>query len=234
MGRSVKKPRSQQNRILESLPASELSRLTLASRLVELGRDQVLCQAGRPMECIYFPVGCVVSFLGNTGNGGSVEIWSVGPEGLVGLSGIFDRVSPFQAVVQIPGSAWAVKRALLLRHFRKGGKLHDAILRYYECLLVQASQLGVCNNAHGIEQRFSRWLLMLQDRSGGDQLSFTQDCIADALGTRRATISVAAAALQNAKLISYTPGLIRINSRRGLQAATCDCYKVIKAQFDAA
>jgi CRP-like cAMP-binding protein len=136
--------------------------------------------------------------------------------------------------VQIEGRAFSIRRSALLRRFHGAGEFHDSVLRYYHCLVIQASQLGVCNNAHPVEQRFSRWLLMLQDRSGTSRLNLTQESIAGALGTRRATISVAAAALQDSKVISYTPGSIKINSRRQLQATTCPCYRFIKSHFDAA
>ena len=116
------------------------------------------------------------------------------------------------------------------RQFQKYTEFHDAILRYYDYLLVQISYLGICNNRHNIEQRFSRWLLMVQDRTRTAELKFTQDAIAGILGTRRATISVAAASLQNAGIISYTSGLIRIESRRKLQRLACRCYKVINSR----
>jgi len=102
------------------------------------------------------------------------------------------------------------------------------LLRYYDYLLVQISYLGVCNNIHSIEQRFSRWLLMIGDRTGSNELRFTQDAIAAILGTRRATISVAAAELQSRGLISYSPGSIKIESRRGLEKAACHCYRQIR------
>ena len=225
---------STRNRIIESLPAAE--RLDLFSDLAvtELKRGQVLYRPDEAIELIYFPERAVISFLGNTGDGGTVELWSVGHEGVAGMSGILATGSPFRAVVQVEGRALSIKRAALLRHFKRSDAFHDCILRYYHCLLMQASQLGVCNNAHPVEQRFSRWLLMLQDRSGASRLHMTQESIAGALGTRRATISVAAAALQDAKVISYTPGSIQINSRRRLQATTCHCYKFIKSHFDAA
>ena len=222
------------NRIIGSLPPADFSALSADLTPVDLRPDQVIYETGERIDTIYFPEQAVVSFLGNTGDGATVEVWSVGHEGLAGLSGLLtDNWSPFRAVVQVEGRAYAIKRSVLARHFNRRNVLHDSILRYYQCLLVQASQLGVCNNAHPVEQRFSRWLLMLQDRSGGESLSLTQESIAGALGTRRATISVAAAALQQAKVISYTPGLIKINSRR-LQATTCHCYKLIKSNFDAA
>jgi len=230
----MKKLNAPRNRILGSLPPAELHAFGSTLISVDLQFGRIIYRPGQVIDTIYFPDQAVISFQGSTGDGGSVEVWSVGHEGLAGMSGILSMSSPFSAYVQIPGRAWAVQRSHLLNHFDRAERLHDSILRYYQCLLIQASQLGVCNNAHAVEQRFSRWLLMLQDRSGASSLNLTQESIAGALGTRRATISVAAAALQNAKLISYTPGSITINSRRGLQAATCHCYKFIKAHFDAA
>jgi len=230
----MKKLSSQRNRIFERLPAKGVDELFPHARTVDLQHGQSLQEPGKPTGIIYFPETAVVSFLGNAGNGATAEVWSVGSEGIAGISGLISATCPFRAVVQIPGTAKAINRSILLRQFSKGGALHDYVLQYYQRLLIQAAQLGVCNQMHAVEQRFSRWLLMLLDRSRAPNLKMTQDSIAVALGTRRATISIAAAALQNAKLISYTPGSITINSRRGLQAATCGCYKLIKAEFDAA
>jgi CRP-like cAMP-binding protein len=230
----MKRRHTFRNRILGALPAAEFNGVRADLASVELQAGQPLYQAGKSVDWIYFPEQSVISFLGNAGEGGSVEVWSVGNEGMAGISGILSDATAFSAVVQVSGTAQVIRRRALLRHFAQGAVLHDAVLRYYDRLLIQASQLGVCNNMHAVEQRFSRWLLMLQDRSGASNLNLTQESIAGALGTRRATISVAAAALQEANVISYTPGSITINSRRGLQAATCPCYKVIKAQFDAA
>ncbi len=230
----MKKHLALHNKLLNSLPPAELRAVQAELAPVELQSNQVIFENGRDVDWIYFPEQAVISFLGSTGAGNSVEVWSVGFEGLAGISGILSHSSSFRGVVQVPGTAKVIRRSALVRHFALGGDLHDAILRYFDRLLIQASQLGVCNSAHAVEQRLSRWLLMLQDRSGASSLNLTQESIAGALGTRRATISEAAAALQNARVISYTPGTITINSRRRLQAATCHCYKVIKAQFDAA
>jgi CRP-like cAMP-binding protein len=177
---------------------------------------------------VYFPVTAVVSFLGNTGGGGSLEVWSVGSEGLAGISGILGRTKPFTGVVQVRGTAMVVKADACRRHFQRSGAFHDAVLAYYDSLLAQVSYLGLCNTSHPVEQRFCRWLLMIHDRARSDELKFTQDAVASILGTRRATISVAAAALQDAGLISYTPGLIRIRSRRGLEKSACLCYKIVR------
>jgi CRP-like cAMP-binding protein len=230
----MKKVSSQRNHIFDCLPARDLDEILGPARTVELQAGESLQEPGQPTEIIYFPETAVVSYLGNAGQGITAEVWSVGAEGIAGISGILSTTCPFRAIVQIPGTAKAINRSTVVRLFSVGGALHDHILKYYQRLLVQAAQLGVCNQMHAVEQRFSRWLLMLLDRSGEFNLRMTQTLIAGALGTRRATISIAAAALQNARLISYTPGSITINSRRGLQAATCGCYKLIKAEFDAA
>jgi CRP-like cAMP-binding protein len=121
-----------------------------------------------------------------------------------------------------------LKSSTCRRHFLKRGAFHDALLSYYHYLLVQISYLSICNQRHGIERRLIRWLLMLQDRTGSRDLKFTQDSIAGVMGTRRATISVAAA-LQEAGLISYTPGAITIESRKALLKAACPCYRIIRS-----
>jgi len=218
------------NFVLQSLPANELSQLKADLKVVDLPRGAVLFEPDCRGDFTYFPLDCVVSFLGDTGEGGTVEVWSVGNEGVAGTSGILGATKPFRGVVQIPGAAMAAKSLNLRRHLQRCGAFHDALLRYYDYLLVQISYLGVCNTNHSIEQRLSRWLLMIGDRTGSNQLEFTQDAIAAILGTRRATISVAAAALQSRGLISYSPGSIKIESRRGLENAACRCHKLINSR----
>lgn len=218
------------NRILDSLSPNEFGTLSPDLKPVVLAKDAALFEGGLPAEYIYFPTSAVISFLGDTGEGGSIEVWAVGNEGAAGVSAIVGRTKPFRGVVQVAGNAFMAKASVFRRHFQKSGGFHDALLSYYDYLLVQISYLGICNNRHTIEQRFSRWLLMVQDRSGTSELKFTQDAIAGILGTRRATISVAAAALQDAGFISYTPGSITIESRKQLQRATCSCYKVIRSR----
>ena len=216
------------NSLLQSLPPSELNQLKADLKVLELRRDDVLFEPDRRADFTYFPLNSVVSFLGDTGEGRTVEVWSVGNEGVAGMSGILGGTKPFRGVVQVAGEAMAAKSSNLRRHLQRCSAFHDALLRYYDYLLVQISYLGVCNNIHSIEQRFSRWLLMIGDRTGSSQLGFTQDAIAAILGTRRATISVVAAELQSRGLISYSPGSIKIESRRSLEKAACDCYRRIR------
>jgi CRP-like cAMP-binding protein len=139
------------------------------------------------------------------------------------------QTKPFRGIVQVSGKAVMCKTSVLRRQFLKRNSLHEALLAYFDYLLLQISYLGICNNNHSIENRFSRWLLMMQDRAQSAELRFTQDTIAGILGTRRATISVAAAALQKAGLIRYTPGTIQIPSRKALERAACGCYKIIRS-----
>jgi hypothetical protein len=218
------------NFILDHLPSSERNSLKADLKPIELLKGSVLFEPDRSADFTYFPCDSVISFLGDTGEGGSVEVWSVGNEGVAGLSGSFGGTKPFRGVVQVPGMAVMTKTANLQRHFQRRGAFHDAVMRYYDYLLLQIAYIGICNNNHSIEQRFGRWLLMIGDRAGTKQLKFTQDAIAGILGTRRATISVAAAALQSQGLISYLPGVITIESRKGLEKAACRCYKFIDSR----
>jgi CRP-like cAMP-binding protein len=218
------------NWILDRLPSSELATLSSDLKPVSLEKDMVLFEPGEAATYIYFPTSSVISFLGDTGDGGGIEVWAVGWEGVAGVSSILERTKPFRGVVQVTGDALVAKVDAFRRHFNRRGGLHKSILGYHDYLLVQVSYLGICNNRHSIQQRFSRWLLMLQDRAGSSELKFTQDAIAGILGTRRATISATAAALQHAGAISYTPGSIRIKSRRELQRIACRCYKIISSR----
>lgn len=219
------------NVILQSLPLAEFNAVAMDLKVVQLDRGAPLLERDQVNNRIYFPLTSVISFLGDTGEGGSVEVWAVGSEGVAGIMDVMGRSKPFRGVVQVPGTALVSKLSSIRRHFQKGTAFHDAILRYFDYLLLQISYLGICNTSHSIEDRFARWLLMMQDRAGSNALKFTQDAIAGVLGTRRATISVAAAALQKAGLIRYTPGSITIPSRRALERASCGCYKVISTKL---
>jgi len=218
------------NSILENLPRGDFASLSSGLKEVKLLKGERLFDPNTPAADIYFPVDSVISFMGDTGEGGSAEVWSVGSEGVAGLSGILGRTKPFRGVVQVTGQALVSKDVVVRRCFQNSTAFHDAILVYCDNLILQISYLGICNNLHPIEQRFCRWLLMVRDRVRTNELKFTQEAIAAILGTRRATISEAAAALQNAGLISYTPGSITIRSRKALENVACRCYKLINAR----
>jgi CRP-like cAMP-binding protein len=218
---------SKRNSILDSLPPRELRKISRDLEPVRLVKNSAVFRPGTRSEYLYFPTGAVISFFGDTGDGGSIEVWSVGNEGAAGIGSVFGRATPFEGVVQVSGTALRARASAIRRHFLQNDAFHDAALRYLQYLLTQVSYLGICNNSHPLVQRLSRWLLVMEERAGASTLNFTQDAIAGVLGTRRATISVAAAELQASGLISYTPGAITITSRRGLRRVACTCYKVI-------
>jgi len=215
------------NSILDNLSHEEFGKISPDLESVPLTKYSAVLPTGRRDEYIYFPTGAVISFLGDTNGGGSIEVWSVGHEGAAGIASLLGQSTPFPGVVVVAGTALRAKSSALRKHFEKSEAFHKAALGYLQYLMTQISYLGVCNNSHPLDQRLSRWLLVMEERVGGNVLNFTQDSIAGVLGTRRATISVAAARLQADGLISYTPGAITIRSRRGLRKVACGCHKVI-------
>src|SRR5579883_2826261 len=176
------------NAILQGLSVADFSTVAADLKAVELTKGTRLLQADHLQRHAYFPLTSVISFIGDTGDGGNVEVWAVGSEGIAGVSGIMGGTKPFRGVVQVSGTALVGKSSVLRKHFQKCTSFHDALLGYVNYLLVQISYLGICNNSHSIEQRLGRWLLMMHDRAKSAELRFTQDAIAGVLGTRRATI----------------------------------------------
>ena len=224
---SLHRFKSNRNSILDSLSHEEFGKISRDLESVPLTKYSAVLPTGRRDEYIYFPTGAVISFLGGTNGGGSIEVWSVGHEGAAGIASLLGQSTPFPGVVVVAGTALRAKSSALRKHFEKSEAFHKAALGYLQYLMTQISYLGICNNSHPLDQRLSRWLLVMEERVGSNVLNFTQDSIAGVLGTRRATISVAAARLQADGLISYTPGAITIRSRRGLRKVACGCYKVI-------
>src|SRR4030095_16497998 len=182
------------NSILQILPPGDFASLSSGLKEVKLLKGALLFEPDAPAADIYFPLDSVISFVGDTGEGGSVEVWSVGSEGVAGLSGILGRSKPFRGVVQVSGQAFVSKHVVVRRYFQNCSAFHDAILAYCDNLILQISYLGICNNLHPIEQRFCRWLLMVRDRARTNELKFTQEAIAAILGTPRAKISWAGGA----------------------------------------
>jgi CRP-like cAMP-binding protein len=223
--------RATRNSILESLPNGEFGKISRILESVPLTRDSALLSPGKRTEYLYFPTTAVISFVGETGEGTSIEVWSVGHEGAAGISGILGQDAPFSGVVQVSGDALRAKTSAIRKHYDTNRAFRQAITGYIHYLMTHISYLGICNNIHPLVQRFSRWLLVMEQRVGGTSLHFTQEGIAALLGTRRATISVAAAQLQAAGAIQYTPGAITITSRKKLRAVACKCYKSINLKL---
>jgi CRP-like cAMP-binding protein len=217
------------NRLLKTLPAKELRIIVPQLRPVDLVQGAVLYGAGETIQEIYFPEEATVSFLAGTAEGETLEICVVGNEGVVGVAGVFKGSTAFRAVVQLPGKAFAVSRRALQKEFSRGGALHQILLSYSTALLVQIAQTAVCNKFHSVEERFCRWLLMAHDRSAIDEVPLTQEALARLLGSRRASVSVAAGQLQRRGAIRYSRGVIQILRRERLAEASCECYETIAA-----
>ncbi|HEX8127842.1 MAG TPA: Crp/Fnr family transcriptional regulator [Pyrinomonadaceae bacterium] len=222
-----------ENHILASLNAEDYQRLSPHLEPVELHHSQILYEAGGPMDYVYFPSNAMVSLISQLSDGSSVEIGITGYEGMIGVSSVLgvDR-SPHQAMVQIPDGAVRLKAGVLKDEFKRGGALQDSLLRYVQLLLLQTGQIAACNRLHSIGERLARWLLMSQDRCRCDELPFTQEFLAIMLGIRRAGVTEAALILQAKEYISYRRGQVKILDRAGLEDFTCECYRIVKDEFD--
>jgi|SRR5688572_7646921 len=215
------------NRILKGLPARESRLLAPHLRPLSLDKDTVLYEAGQRIKQVYFPEEAMISCLSVTADGESIEVCVVGNEGIIGITSLFENVTAFRAVVQIPGRAFAVSCDFLQTEFGRCDVVHRALLRYTNILLLQLSQTAVCNKFHSVEQRFCRWLLTAHDKSHVNAIPMTHDALARVLGTRRASISGAAAAFQRSGAIRYERGTISILNRKQLEAEACECYDMI-------
>ena len=233
MSRNAYKDLSIENQILAALPREEYERLLPNLKSVYLKDGQVLYEAGRTLQYAYFLDTAMVSLLSAIEDGATCEVNLVGNEGVLGFE-IFLRAKaiPYRAMVRVPGSARRMKADVLRHEFDQCGLLHDQLLRYLHVLIVQLSQSGVCSRFHTVEHRLCRWLLAAQDRVQSSDLEFTQEFLSQILGGHRGTVSEAAGGLQKAGLIRYSRGHISILDRKGLEAASCECYRIIKKEFD--
>ncbi len=221
-----------ENYILSRLPREDYERIRPHLAPVELRHSQTLHEAGAVIEYVYFPRNAMVSLISHTAAGESVEVGVVGFEGAVGISAVLgvDK-SPHEAMVQYPDGGTRIKVRALREEFKRAGPLHDLLLRYTQGLLLQTSQVAACNRLHTISERLARWLLMSQDRCRCEDLPFTHEFLSLMLGVRRAGVTEAAVILQTEGYINYRRGHIKIIDREGLEQYTCDCYKIVKAEF---
>jgi CRP-like cAMP-binding protein len=222
-----------QNRILAALPDSARQRLAEHLEPISLSAGEVIYEAHQQLSHIYFPTSAVVSLLYTMENGSSSQIGVVGNDGAVGVAVFMGgETSPSQAVVQCAGEAWRLAMLPFRSEFATVGDLHRLLLLYTQALVTQMSQTAVCNRLHSVEQQLCRWLLLSHDRIPGDDLAVTQETIANALGVRRAGVSVAAHALQDLGIIRYRRGRMSILDRSGLEDRVCECYRVVKTECD--
>jgi CRP-like cAMP-binding protein len=221
------------NRILSTLPSTEYRRLRPGFEQVALPVNEVLFAPGDTIRYIYFPDDAVVSLLFDVDERRTVEVAMEGNEGAVGFAVYLGGVSSCNlAIVRDAGTAMRLDVDMLKRYANRRGRLPDLLSKYVHALVTQVAQSGVCNRFHSIDARLARWFLMTQDRVRSGELCATQESIAHLLGVRRSSITAAAGSLQKQNLIDYRRGRIEILDQRGLRAASCSCYGIIKRQYD--
>jgi CRP-like cAMP-binding protein len=221
------------NQLLTALPFADRERVLPLLERVELSLGDVVYEAGGRLEHAYFPTSAVVSMLYTMEDGATAEMARCGSDGVVGVSLFLGGdTTPNRAVVQIAGGAVRMRARALQAEFARGGPMQLLLLRYTQALITQISQTAVCNRLHPVEKRLCRLLLMSHDRSASNELFMTQELIANMLGGRRESITVAAAHLQDAGLIRYSRGHIRILDRAGLERAACECYRVVRSESE--
>lgn len=222
-----------ENRLLAALPLEDYQRLGPRLQGVTLALGQVVYESGEPLRYIYFPTTSVISLLYTARDGSTAEMGSTANDGAVGIALLLGGTTTSnRAVVQIAGRAVRIDGKFLQEEFARGGPFQRLMLRYTQALITQISQNAVCNRLHSIEKRLCRWLLLSQDRMRSDDLLMTQEFIANMLGGRRESVTVAAGRLQDAGLIHYARGHIRILDRNGLEATVCECYQIVKEETD--
>ncbi len=222
-----------QNHLLAALPAPDYARLLPELEFIQMPLEWALCESGSHMKYVYFPTTSLVSLLYVMEDGSSGEIAVTGNEGLVGISLFMGGESATtRAVVTSAGSGYRLKSNILKREFALGGQLQHLSLRFTQALIAQMSQTAVCNRHHTLDQQLCRWLLLSMDRLPGNEIVMTQELIANMLGVRREGVTEAAGNLQRDGLINYRRGHITIVNRPKLEHRVCECYAVVKKEYD--
>jgi CRP-like cAMP-binding protein len=221
------------NRLLAALPDEEYERLQPNLEPASLSLGDILFEPPDPIRNVYFPTSSIISFLAELPSGDSMEVGLVGYEAMAGTEVILgvDKASKV-ATVQSAGDALKMAAPTLKEEFNRGGKLHQYLLQYTHALMSQISASVLCNVRHKIDGRLARWLLMYSDRLNSNEFYLTHEFMANMLGIRRAGVSIVAKQLQDEGLVNYKRGQFRILNRQGLEAKTCECYPVVKEEFD--
>ena len=226
-------PAPKSNHLLAALPDAEWLRWESQLEAVDLALGQVLYESGSVESHVYFPTTAIISLLYVMENGSSAEIAVVGNEGIVGISLFMGGGStPSRAVVQSAGKGYRLNAKSMKDEFNRAGPVLHLLLRYTQALITQMAQTAVCNRHHSLDQQLCRWLLLSLDRLQGNDLVMTQELIANMLGVRREGVTAAALQLQMAKLIRYSRGRITVLDRPGLEQRSCECYAVVKKEYD--
>jgi CRP-like cAMP-binding protein len=221
------------NRLLAALSLEDKAALGNALEPVELSFKEILHEVNQPITHVFFPTSGALSVVNEPDQGEIVEVATIGPEGMLGLQIVLGvDTMPSRALVQIPGDGFRIEAAAFARLIDRNAGFRALLMRYTMALLGQISQNVSCNRLHEVQERCARWLLQTHDRVEGDSFPLTHEFLGQMLGVHRPTVSIAAAMLQKAGLISYTRGIITILDRAGLEAASCSCYRLIVREYD--
>ncbi|MBE8991847.1 Crp/Fnr family transcriptional regulator [Nostoc sp. LEGE 12450] len=223
-----------ENLLLAALPPDLYKQLEKNMEQVELSYGEILNRPGDTIEEVYFPLTCLISVTITMMDGITVEAGVVGSREMVGINAFMGgrETTQTEYIVQVPGKAVRMKADLLLHEFDTNKSLRDVMLKYTQAYMAQISQNVACNRLHTIEQRMARWLLESSDRLNSDQLFLSHEFLSHMLGVRRASISETASHLQNKGLIQYSRNQIKTIDRQGLEETSCECYRVIKQEYD--
>ena len=222
------------NRLLAALEPESRRRLDPHLEPIAFKLGDMVCDAGGLLKHAYFPQGSVLSLLTVLENGAAIETANIGREGAFGLfAAMYSRVSFNRCIVQLEGHTVRCPIQLLQYEFKNSEHVRDLFVSYSETLLSQVQQTVACNSMHTTEERMCRWLLMMHDRAGGEALPYTHEFLSHILGANRKSVTLAAQAMQTARLISYRRGTIQVMNRAGLERASCECYAIVKERFDA-
>lgn len=220
------------NRLLAALPPSAYASLKPQLEIVSLDFRQTIYEPKQQIAYVYFPLDSLISLFTVMGST-AAEVGMVGNEGMVGLAVFLEsNTTPFRAIVQIPGEAMRMKADVFKQAVNQISPLSSLLHRYTFTLIIQIAQSAACNNYHTVEQRCCRWLLTMHDSAKADEFLITQDFLSQMLGVRRASVTEVAGKLQKAGLISYSRGQMQIIDRRGLEAVACECYALVKSEFN--
>jgi CRP-like cAMP-binding protein len=222
-----------ENRLLADLPRDEYGRLLTHLQKVSLPLKEILYEANGPIPHVFFPLHGVVSLVILMDGDISLEVGTIGNEGMVGTPVFLGSdSSPTRAISQVPGEALRMETKVFQEEMRRGGPLYGLVQRYTQAMINQISQSTVCNHRHSVRKRMCRWLLLSHDRVGVDKFLLTHEFLAQMLGVRRPTVTSVAGTLQKAGLIRYHRGELTVLDRKGLEAASCECYEVVAKELD--
>jgi CRP-like cAMP-binding protein len=223
-----------ENQILAALSADVRDRLAPHLNRVSLKQGTLLRTPGEPISSLYFPINCLLSITITMQDGATAEVGRTGNRDVLSVNAFMGKEESIQTeyTAQIGGEAMKIDAQALRQEFSRNGELHDLLLRYTQAFLAQVSQTAACNSLHTLEQRLPRWLLETQERIHSDHLPLTQEFIATMLGVRRAGVTLTAQKLQEQRLIQYRRGNVQILNQAGLEASACECFRMVKAEYD--